>query len=127
MGMLQYRHKSRAWRQMVTTDESGAVTPIKDRIAKGIAEGVAGEVDRDTTIATLLERMRRTRSGLEQRLDGLPDGATLQAHLAQLSSQTLHTMVVSEPWDSASVGGDEVDWHLPAPTPEAAAPSLVAA
>ena len=44
----------------------------------------------------------------------------------QLSSQTLHTLVVSEPWDSGSVGGDEVDvdWLLPAP--EAAA-SLVAA
>ena len=70
--------------------------------------------------------MRRIRSRLEPRLDGLPDDATLRRHLAQLSSQTLHTMVVSEPWDSGSVGGDEVDvdWLLPAP--EAAA-SLVAA
>ena len=39
---------------------------------------------------------------------------------------TLKRLVVSEPWDSGSVGGDEVDvdWLLPAP--EAAA-SLVAA
>jgi hypothetical protein len=114
---------------MVTTDEDGAVTPIKDRIAQGIAEGVAGELDRDNAIATLLGRMRGIRSRLEQRLDGLPDDATMHAHLAQLSSQTLHTMVVSEPWDSSSVGGDEVDvdWLLPAPAPEAAPLSLVAA
>ena len=126
MGMLQYRHKSRAWRQMVTTDETGATTPIKDRIARGITEGESGEPDRESDIATLVERMRRIRSRLEPRLDGLPDDATLRRHLAQLSSQTLHTLVVSEPWDSGSVGGDEVDvdWLLPAP--EAAA-SLVAA
>jgi 2-polyprenyl-6-methoxyphenol hydroxylase-like FAD-dependent oxidoreductase len=126
MGMLQYRHKSRAWRQMVTTDESGATTPIKDRIARGITEGESGEPDRESDIATLVERMRRIRSRLEPRLEGLPDDAILRRHLAQLSSQTLHTMVVSEPWDSGSVGGDEVDvdWLLPAP--EAAA-SLVAA
>jgi len=126
MGMLQYRHKSRAWRQMVTTDETGATTPIKDQIARGIAEGESGEPDRESDIATLVERMRRIRSRLEPRLDGLPDDATVRRHLDQLSSQTLHTLVVSEPWDSGSVGGDEVDvdWLLPAP--EAAA-SLVAA
>ena len=126
MGMLQYRHKSRAWRQMVTTDETGATTPIKDRIARGITEGESGEPDRESDIATLVERMRRIRGRLEPRLDGLPDDATLRRHLDQLSSQTLHTLVVSEPWDSGSVGGDEVDvdWLLPAP--EAAA-SLVAA
>jgi len=121
--MLQHRHKSRTWRQMVTADESGAVTPMKGRLAQGIAEGVVGELDRENAIATLVERMRRIRARLEQRLDGLPHDAALQAHLARLSSQTLHTMVVSEPWDSAS----DVDWLLPAPAPEAAAPFLVAA
>ena len=116
MGMLQYRHKSRAWRQMVTTDETGAPTPIKDRIAQGITEATAGELDRETAIATLVERMRRIRGRLAPRLDGLPDDATLRMHLGRLSSQTLHTLMVSEPWDSASVGGDEVDvdWLLPA-------------
>ena len=67
MGMLQYRHKSRAWRQMVTADETGALEPIKD--------------------------------------------------LEQLTTETLHTLVVSEPWDSGNVGGEEVDvdWLLPEP------------
>ncbi len=116
MGMLQYRHKSRAWRQMVTTDEAGRPQAIKDRIAQGIEEAAAGEGDRENDIATLLERLRRIRGRLESRLDDLPDDATLLAHLSALSSQTLHTLVVSEPWDSASVGGDEVDvdWLLPA-------------
>jgi hypothetical protein len=129
MGMLQYRHKSRAWRQMVTTDETGALEPIKDRIAQGIAGAAAGDVDREDALSTLVERMRRIRSRLEPRLDGLPDDATLRAHLEQLTTETLHTLVVSEPWDSATVGGDEVDvdWLLPAPEAAAAGPVLAAA
>ncbi len=128
MGMLQYRHKSRAWRQMVTADETGALQPIKDRIAQGITEATEGEPDRESAIATLIERLRRIRGRLEARLDGLPDDATLRAHLERLSSETLHTLVVSEPWDSASVGGDEVDidWLLPAPE-AAPAPAFAAA
>jgi len=41
----------------------------------------------------------------------------LRDHLAGLSGHLLHTLVVSEPWDSASVGGEEVDvdWLLDAP------------
>ena len=129
MGMLQYRHKSRAWRQMVTTDETGALEPIKDRIAQGIAGAAAGDVDREDALSTLMERMRRIRTRLESRLDGLPDDATLRAHLEQLTTETLHTLVVSEPWDSATVGGDEVDvdWLLPAPEAAAAGPVLAAA
>ena len=46
MAMLQYRHKSRAWRQMVTTDTAGNVRAIKDQIALGIAEGDQGAYDR---------------------------------------------------------------------------------
>ena len=42
MAMLQYRHKSRAWRQMVTTDAEGNPRAIKDLIALGIALGVFG-------------------------------------------------------------------------------------
>lgn len=39
MSMLQYRHKSRAWLQMVTADEEGNFRAIKDIIAQGITEG----------------------------------------------------------------------------------------
>ena len=54
------------------------------------------------------------RRRLEPRIDGLPDDATLQAHLEQLQGQTLHTLLVSEPWDTGNVGGEEVDveWLL---------------
>ena len=66
----------------------------------------------------------------QSRLPGLPDDATLLAHLERLSTATLHTLLVSEAWDSASVGGEEVDvdWLLPADEQApAAARALVAA
>ena len=45
---------------------------------------------------------------------GLPHDATLRAHLESLSGPLLHTLVVSGPWDSTNVGGEEVDidWLL---------------
>ena len=64
-----------------------------------------------------MQRMRANRTRLEPRLPGLPDDATLRARLEQLSAETLHTLVVSDQWDSGNVGGEEVDvdWLLPAP------------
>jgi len=114
MAMLQYRHKNRAWRQMVSTDATGNVRPIKDQIALGIAEGDRGSYDRDADIDELTMRMGQIRSRLQARMDGLPDDATLRAHLEQLPGQLVHTLVVSEPWDTGSVGGEEVDveWLL---------------
>jgi FHA domain len=114
MAMLQYRHKSRAWRQMVTTDAAGNAQAIKDRIALGIAEGDQGAYDRKADIDVLTERLRQIRRRLESRMEGLPDDTTLRAHLEQLPGQMLHTLVVSEPWDTAHVGGEEVDveWLL---------------
>ena len=124
MAMLQYRHKSRAWRQMVTTDETGQAVAIKDRIGQGITSAEVEAPDREADLAALMERLRRTRARLESRLPGLPDDATLRAHLERLSTATLHTLLVSEAWDSASVGGEEVDidWLL-APTPDSADPA----
>ena len=46
MSMLQYRHKSRAWLQMVTADDEGNFRAIKDIIAQGIAEGEEGAFDK---------------------------------------------------------------------------------
>lgn len=114
MAMLQYRHKSRAWRQMVTTDGAGNAQAIKDRIALGIAEGDRDAYDRQADIDELTARMHQIRERLQSRLDGLPDDATLQAHLEQLPGQMVHTLVVSEPWDTDRVGGEEVDveWLL---------------
>ena len=114
MAMLQYRHKSRAWRQMVTTDAAGNMRAIKDQIALGIAEGDQGTYDRNADLEALIERMGQIRRRLESRIDGLPDDDTLQSHLERLPGPMLHTLLVSEPWDTGGVGGEEVDveWLL---------------
>ncbi|MBI3966144.1 MAG: hypothetical protein HY329_10960, partial [Chloroflexi bacterium] len=56
-------------------------------------------------------------SRLAPRLNGLPDDATLRAHLEQLTGPTLHTLLVSGAWDTGNVGGEEVDveWLLAEP------------
>jgi FHA domain-containing protein len=117
MAMLQYRHKTRAWRQMVTTDGTGSTRAIKDLIAQGVTEADEGTYDSEADFGTFMERLTQTRGRLEPRVPGLPDDATLQAHLKGLTGQLLHTLVVSEPWDSANVGGEEVDvdWLLEPP------------
>ncbi len=119
MAMLQYRHKGRAWRQMVTTDAAGDTRAIKDLIAQGITEGDQGTFDREADLGALMQRLIQTRSRLESRIDGLPDDATLRAHLERLSGELLHTLVVSGAWDSGNVGGEEVDieWLLATPAP----------
>jgi pSer/pThr/pTyr-binding forkhead associated (FHA) protein len=116
MAMLQYRHKTRAWRQMVTADAAGNVQAIKDRIALGIAEGERGSFDREADVEALTERISQIRRRLESRIDGLPDDATIRAHLEQLPGPLVHTLLVSEPWDTGGVGGEEVDveWLLKA-------------
>jgi len=123
MAMLQYRHKSRAWRQMVTTDAEGNLRAIKDLIALGIAEGEQGACDKEADLDGLIERLSLIRSRLERRLSGLPDDTTLRAHLERLPASTLHTLLVSEAWDTGNVGGEEVDveWLLDAPTAQALA------
>jgi pSer/pThr/pTyr-binding forkhead associated (FHA) protein len=133
MAMLQYRHKTRAYRQMVTNDEAGIPHAIKDLIAQGTTEGEAGGTDRAADMEIFMERLRRNRSRLEKRLPGMPDDDTLRSHLEQMSSASLHTFVVSDVWDSGNVGGEEVDvdWLLPAPdgaaVPQPRAPQPAAA
>lgn len=39
MSMLQYRHKSRAWKAMAATDEEGSTRPVKDVIARALEDG----------------------------------------------------------------------------------------
>jgi 2-polyprenyl-6-methoxyphenol hydroxylase-like FAD-dependent oxidoreductase len=119
MAMLQYRHKTRAWRQMVTIDATGRARTIKGRIAQGITDGEQGAYDRDADTEALMQRLRQNRARLEQRLPGLPDDAALRAQLEPLTGPTLHTLAVSDSWDSANVGGEEVDveWLLPEPVP----------
>jgi hypothetical protein len=117
MAMLQYRHKTRAWRQMVTADAAANVRAIKDVIAQGIAEGDEGQFDARADFDALMQRLVETRGRLAPRIDGMPDDDTLRAHLESLPASLIHTLVVSEPWDTANVGGEEVDvdWLLDAP------------
>jgi hypothetical protein len=114
---------------MVTTDDTGEDTPIKELIARGIEEGERGEFDRDADLAALMDRIVQTRGRLAARLDGLPDDATLRAHLEPLSGELLHTLLVSEPWDTTNVGGEEVDveWLLEPPRPPRPEPAAARA
>ena len=123
MSMLQYRHKNRAWLQMVTADEQGEVRAIKDIIAQGLDEGDEGAFDRDADLEAMMVRLAQIRDRLAPRVKGLPDDATLRAHLESLSGPLLHTLVVSGPWDTANVGGEEVDidWLLDGPQPSQSA------
>jgi hypothetical protein len=116
MAMLQYRHKSRAWRQMVTADADGNVRAIKDQIAQGIAEGEQASCDKEAAIDGLMGRLGQIRGRLEPRVGGLHDDATLRAHLEGLPRQTVHTLLVSDAWGTGNVGGEEVDveWLLDA-------------
>ncbi len=108
MSMLQYRHKSRAWKAMVTTDEHGVTCAIKEKIVQGIEEGGA-DSDRDADIDALMEQLRQIRSRLSPRIPGMPDDETLLEHLRKLKSETLRTLLVSGVWDTLIVGGEEVD------------------
>lgn len=117
MSMLQYRHKNRAWLQMVAADDDGNFRAIKDIIAQGVLEGDEGAFDRAADLEALLLRLTQIRDRLAPRVNGMPDDATLRAHLDSLGGPLPHTLLVSGQWDSASVGGEEVDieWLLEGP------------
>lgn len=108
MSMLQYRHKSRAWKAMVTTDEHGVTRAIKEKIVQGIEEGSQGS-DRATDIDALMDQLRQIRGRLSARVSGMPDDTTLKNHLRTLKSETIRTLLVSGAWDTLIVGGEEVD------------------
>ncbi|MFD3456695.1 FHA domain-containing protein [Streptomyces sp. NPDC058691] len=132
MSMLQYRHKSRAWNAMITTDENGVSRAIKEVIAQSIAESAALEVelDRESDIDGLMEQLRAIRDRLAPRIPGMPDDETLRAHLETLKSETLRTLIDSGPWDTLIVGGEEVDidiFYRDEPTPPPASKPVPAA
>ncbi|WP_314614998.1 FHA domain-containing protein [Streptomyces stackebrandtii] len=109
MSMLQYRHKSRAWNTMITTDENGVSRPIKERIAQSIEECEGKDLDRSADLDALMERLRSIRDRLTSRLPGMPDDSTLRNHLESLDASTLRTLWESGAWDTLTVGGEEVD------------------
>lgn len=112
MAMLQYRHKSHAWRSMVATDTNGAPCAIKHKIMRGIVEAEKGKVDKDSDIGELISRLSQIKSRLKQRVSGLPSDAMLREHFNQLNDQTLRVLVASGPWDTFGASGEEVDVDL---------------
>ncbi|MER5489099.1 FHA domain-containing protein [Streptomyces sp. NPDC002812] len=119
MSMLQYRHKSRAWNAMVTTDEQGVTRAIKDIIARSTeagrgvvaSPGTAGAGD-GSDLDALLDRMAEIRERLAPRMPGLPDDGELRSHLASIAPATLRTLRESGAWDTLIVGGEEADIDL---------------
>lgn len=109
MSMLQYRHKSRAWNTMITTDEHGVSCAIKEKIAQSIEGAEGKDLDRKADIDALMVRLRGIRDRLSSRLPGMPDDPTLRDHLDTLDSSTLRTLLESGAWDTLIVGGEEVD------------------
>ncbi len=109
MSMLQYRHKSRAWKAMVTTDENGAGRAIKDKIAESMEATAPENLDNEADIDALMERLQGIRDRLSSRLAGLPGDTTLRNHLQTLQPETVRTLVASGAWDTAAVGGEEAD------------------
>ncbi|MFJ3923312.1 FHA domain-containing protein [Streptomyces sp. NPDC090022] len=141
MSMLQYRHKSRAWNAMVTTDEQGVTRAIKDIIARsaeaargaaaaagaagvpggavaaagagaGAGAGTGADAADGGDLEALLDRMAAIRERLASRLPGLPSDAELRAHLSPVAPATLRTLRESGAWDTLIVGGEEADIDL---------------
>ncbi|MFJ7078993.1 FHA domain-containing protein [Streptomyces sp. NPDC098781] len=110
MSMLQYRHKSRAWNAMVTTDEQGVTRAIKDIIARSMEPEPANDVQSPHALLdSLLERMGAIRERLASRLFGMPTDDELRTHLKMLAPATLRTLQESGAWDTLIVGGEEAD------------------
>ncbi|MFE7775306.1 FHA domain-containing protein [Streptomyces sp. NPDC057445] len=111
MSMLQYRHKSRAWNAMVTTDERGVTRAIKDIIADSMeGDRVVAESDAERSdLDLLLDRMRAIRERLAPRLPGMPGDEELRSHLSTLAPSTLRALQESGAWDTLIVGGEEAD------------------
>ncbi|MER5224467.1 FHA domain-containing protein [Streptomyces flaveus] len=113
MSMLQYRHKSRAWNAMVTTDEQGATHAIKDIIARSMESAPADASEsQQAHLDTLLERMSAIRARLAPRLPGMPTDEELRSHLSALDPATLRTLQEGGAWDTLVVGGEEADIDL---------------
>ena len=105
MHMLQYRHKSRAWRTVVSEDSQGVLHPISRRIEAGLK----GPFDAAADLEQLCVRAAELRSRLSGRLAGLPTVQALRERLQAASAQTLRVLVESGEWITGSVGGEEVD------------------
>jgi 2-polyprenyl-6-methoxyphenol hydroxylase-like FAD-dependent oxidoreductase len=116
MHMLQYRHKSRAWRTVVSEDSQGVLHPISRRIEAGLN----GPFDAESDLEHLCARAAKLRSRLSGRLADLPTVQALRERLQAASAQTLRVLVESGAWVTSSVGGEEVELDRLLPLEECA-------
>lgn len=110
--MLQYRHKSRAWRSMVAPGPNGTMVPIRDILSRADAvDAETGASDREIFHSTVRDVFER----LAPRLPRPPAAAELERVVDGLGSRALRAFVASGPWDGQPMGGEEVDleWLLP--------------
>ncbi|MEV7511689.1 FHA domain-containing protein [Streptomyces sp. NPDC091201] len=135
MSMLQYRHKSRAWNAMVTTDDGGVTRAIRDVIADSAHAPHGAEVSGGSggdDVEALVARTAAIRERLATRMPGLPTDDELRAHLSQIAPATVRTLLESGAWDTLIVGGEEADIDLfyqadsPVYVPRPADPRLAA-
>lgn len=111
MAMIQYRNKTRAWRTMVTQVPTGGLAAVKARIRESqLAPISASEDERER--AAFLETYNSVRSRLIARLPGIRNVDWMRAHIGDLSAETIRTLNWSGSWDTAAMGGQEVDLDL---------------
>ena len=109
MSMLQYRHKTRAWRHMVTTNAQGEPLPINQKIHQALKIRSCGRNEKVDTLNEMMLRLCQVRHRLSKRIAGMPKDEFLRQHLSTLSLSTLRVMLHSGAWDTAQTGGEEVN------------------
>jgi 2-polyprenyl-6-methoxyphenol hydroxylase-like FAD-dependent oxidoreductase len=109
MAMLQYRHKSRAWRAMITTDRAGAVVPIQQIIGESCRNPRKEDFRKE-----FVDRIRAKRQRLDGRLENLPEDNRLERICSGVDDETLQVLIDSQVWNTVSMGGEEADveWLL---------------
>jgi hypothetical protein len=108
MAMLQYRHKARAWRQMVVTTDIGKQRPISALIGEAISPRRSA-VSPAQFAESFFKKLVSIRDRLSARLPGMPDDAALRKIVSSIDPETLKVLVHSRPWDTYNAGGDEVE------------------
>jgi hypothetical protein len=107
MAMLQYRHKTRAWRAMTAVDSAGNTEAIKDIIARSYTTPSDININ---YMEKLLERLTSVTQRLKGRLNHLPERSDFESLLSKLTERhALRVLYESGAWDTRKMGGDEAD------------------
>jgi hypothetical protein len=95
---------------MVSDDDDGTVKAIKDIIGRSfITHSEVSDSDASLRLESLISRIQGIRDRLSGRVPGMPDDDLIERHLKKIKDETIHTLLASGPWETLSVGGEEVD------------------